>query len=181
MATRTRFKPGVALRALADKVGIIPEYRDMTGRETRVTTDEARVALLAAMGIDASTDEKAEAALATLAEEERMRIADSVRVLPRAGDFDGIEVDLGTRGDLGAVEWSAELEEENGVVRRSEGRGRAGPDGRLRVRVPFNPALGYHTFTLEVRFPHGEASVAQSLIVVPPACPSPTEVLEGRK
>ena len=181
MATRTKQKPGAALRALADRVGIISEYRDMTGKETRVCSDETRVALLAALGIDASSDERAAEALAALDEEERMRVADDVRVLQRDGDFDGIDIEIGTQGDDAPVEWSAELEEEGGVVRQVEGRGSAGPDGRLHVRVPFNPGLGYHTLTLAVRFRHGETSIAQSLIVVPPACPSPETVLGGRK
>ena len=38
-----------ALRTLADRLGILSEYVDQTGRETRVTSDETRVAILAAM------------------------------------------------------------------------------------------------------------------------------------
>ena len=52
-----------ALRTLADRLGILPEYVDQTGRETRVTTDETRIAILAAMGVDASTEERAASAL----------------------------------------------------------------------------------------------------------------------
>lgn len=52
-----------ALRRLADRVGIVAEYVDQTGKERRVTSDETRAALLAAMGIDAADDEAARRAL----------------------------------------------------------------------------------------------------------------------
>ena len=180
MATRMKHKPGAALRALADRVGIIPEYRDMTGKETRVTTDETRVAILAALGIDASSDEKAEDALAALDEEERAQLGGRVRVLPRTGPFDGIAVDIRTHGGGGTVEWTAELEEEEGEIRNAAGQSTPDADGRLRVRVPFDPPLGYHVLTLTMRDKHGEAAFEQSLIVVPPSCPSPEELLRGK-
>ncbi|HEX8850768.1 MAG TPA: 4-alpha-glucanotransferase [Gemmatimonadaceae bacterium] len=180
MATRMKHKPGAALRALADRVGIISEYRDMTGKETRATSDETRVAILAALGIDASTDEKAEDALAALDEEERAQLGDRVRVLPRSAPFGAIDVDIRTHGGGGTVEWTAELEEEEGEIRNAEGRGTPDADGRLRVRVPFDPPIGYHTLTLAMRDKHGEAAFEQSLIVVPPSCPSPEELLRGK-
>ena len=181
MATRMKHKSGAALRALADRVGIISEYRDMTGKEVRICGDETRVALLAALGIDASTDEKAEDALAALDEEERAQLGDRARVLPRAGRLDGVDVDIRTHGDAGEVEWSAELEEEDGAIHHAEGRAAPGADGRLRMRVPFDPPLGYHTLTLAMRDRDGEAAFEQRLIVVPPSCPSPAELLNGRK
>ena len=51
------------LRALAEELGIVPGYHDQTGAEWRETSDETRVLLLAAMGVDASTEAAAEAAL----------------------------------------------------------------------------------------------------------------------
>src|ERR671914_585483 len=55
-----------AVRALADHLGIIAEYVDQTGREKRATSDRTRVALLAAMRFDASSERAAADALAEL-------------------------------------------------------------------------------------------------------------------
>jgi hypothetical protein len=70
-----------ALRTLADRLGILPEYVDQTGRETRVTSDETRVAILAAMGIDASNESRAASALEFLDARELARTLRPVRVI----------------------------------------------------------------------------------------------------
>jgi 4-alpha-glucanotransferase len=77
-----------SLRTLADQLGILPEYVDQTGRETRVTTDETRVAILTAMGFDASTEEHAAAALAMLEARARARTLAPVRVLVHGTPFE---------------------------------------------------------------------------------------------
>ena len=76
-----------ALRALADRLGILPEYVDQTGRETRVTSDETRVAILAAMGFDASTDARAASALELLETRELSRALRPVRVVVHDSAF----------------------------------------------------------------------------------------------
>jgi 4-alpha-glucanotransferase len=76
-----------ALRTLALQLGILPEYVDQTGRETRSTTDETRVAIIAAMGFDASTEERATAALATLEARDRSRTLAPVRVIVHDSPF----------------------------------------------------------------------------------------------
>ena len=81
-----------ALRELADRVGIVPEYLDQSGRETRVTSDETRVALLAAMGFDASDDAAARRALAHLDRRERDRLLAPVRVARGAAAGDAVPV-----------------------------------------------------------------------------------------
>src|SRR5688572_12831382 len=69
-----------ALRALADRVGIITEYIDQTGKERRVTSDRTRVALLAAMGYGASNETEARETLSTLRERESGQLLPPVRV-----------------------------------------------------------------------------------------------------
>ena len=173
---------GPALRALADRAGIIPEYRDQTGREVRTASDETRVALLAAMGIDASTEERAQRALDRMIEEERAELLEPVRVLalPDAAERIDVAISAGAGGN-GAVEWTLELGEEGGRVHRAEGRGTPGDDGRLHVVLPARPTMGYHQLRATIRTSDGERAAGQSLIVVPPACPSPEEVLKGQR
>src|SRR6476469_8353310 len=76
-----------ALRLLADRLGILPEYVDQTGRQSRSTTDETRVAIIAAMGFDASSESRAASVLAQLDERERARPLPPVRVLVHDGAF----------------------------------------------------------------------------------------------
>ena len=170
-----------ALRALADRVGIIGEYLDQTGRETRRTTDETRVALLGAMGIDASTDERAMRALEEMEAEERAQLLPAVRVVRRDAVREGIDIAIGAARGSTPIEWSAELHEENGTIHRASGHARPGDDGRLHVRLSGTPEMGYHTLRVTTDAGAGERSAEQSLIVVPPACPSPVEVLKGRR
>ena len=172
---------GPALRALADRLGIIAEYRDQTGREARTTSDETRVALLAAMKVDASSDEQAQRALDELLEAERAELLEPVRVLPLTDDATGIEIPLGAAVTSGVVEWTVELREEGGRVHRAEGRATPAEDERVRVSLRGRPELGYHQLRATVRTTEGEHVAEQSLVVVPPACPSPEEVLKGRR
>ncbi|HSU94956.1 MAG TPA: 4-alpha-glucanotransferase, partial [Gemmatimonadaceae bacterium] len=76
-----------ALRTLADRVGILPEYVDQTGRETRVTSDGTRVAILAAMGFDASTESRAASALELLEARELSRAFPPARVIVHDSAF----------------------------------------------------------------------------------------------
>ncbi len=79
--------PVSALHALAERLGILPEYVDQTGREIRVTADESRVAIIAAMGFDATTEERAAYALALLDAREAARTLLPVRVIVHGSDF----------------------------------------------------------------------------------------------
>ncbi|MGH7622801.1 MAG: hypothetical protein ACREMU_10715, partial [Gemmatimonadaceae bacterium] len=77
-----------ALRTLALRLGILSEYVDQTGRETRSTTDETRIAILAAMGFDAATEQRAAAALDTLDAREKERRLAPVRVIVHDSHFE---------------------------------------------------------------------------------------------
>lgn len=181
MASTTAGAEVAALRALADRMGIIGEYRDMTGKETRETSDETRIALLAAMGIDASSDERAREALRALDERERADLVAPAQVLALRDDLASVEVPIVVRAGSGPVAWKLALHTERGEVHRAAGRDAPDDDGRVHARIVQRPELGYHTVHVSVDAGDGERTADQSLIVVPPSCPSPAEVLGGRR
>ncbi|HUF28686.1 MAG TPA: 4-alpha-glucanotransferase [Gemmatimonadaceae bacterium] len=177
--TPTRDRP--ALRALAERVGILSEYLDQTGKERRRTSDETRVALLRAMGIDASDESAARASLDAIDARERDRLLAPVRIVRRARQRTlRIEIML-PDGWSGAVHWELELVEETGEVHRKRGRARPRRDGRMSIAAPRLPAIGYHRLRLRLTAGADERESEQSLIIVPPGVPAPRDVLGDRR
>ncbi|HEX7241634.1 MAG TPA: 4-alpha-glucanotransferase, partial [Longimicrobiaceae bacterium] len=160
-----------ALHRLASRVGILPSYVDQTGTETRVTSDETRVAILRAMGMDASTGERAREALEAMETRERERVVAPVRVV-RANDPDAATVSLRAPEGAGTAEWELELVRESGGPVRLAGTAQPEWDGSFTVSLGEAPPEGYHALRAVVRAGGGERSGEQSLIVVPDACPS---------
>lgn len=173
-----------ALRRLADRVGIIPEYLDQTGKETRVCSDETRVLLLGAMGIDASSDEAAERALEELEERDSGRLLAPVRVLEKQGSGPPEVTVLIPPEFEGRLEWVAEVRDEQGRRWRRRGKTR-GPEGgrtrkQLSLLLPPSLGLGYHTLRVGIRSKEREAEATQSLIVVPSSSLRVEEALNGK-
>jgi 4-alpha-glucanotransferase len=170
---------GSPLHRLADRVGILPEYIDQSGRETRTTTDETRVAILDAMGIDASTPALAEQALAELQRSARERLLAPARVAAASdGDAGRVAVRLGS-GVGWPVEWSLEFTPEEGEAYRLDGTAEPDADGVVILPLRETPVEGYHRVRVAVSGAGGERHAEQSLIVVPDACPSVRD-LTGR-
>jgi len=182
VAVARRSPPGDvsgALRRLGDAVGIVPEYVDQTGTERRVTSDETRIALLAAMGLDASTPARAAETLRELRRDARSQLLAPVRVVEH--QHGGLAI-VHARLPMvrGACRWSLEMQEEGGRQYHMSGRA----DGtRLVVTLATAPPLGYHNVWLRVSTGAAgkEREAYQSLIVVPPRCVSPDELLGNRK
>lgn len=158
-----------ALRALADRLGILASYLDVDDAE-HATTDDTRVALLHAMGIDAADDAAAGRALEQLLEHERDRLlepvavaADHVWQLPTSHIRDG-------------TEWSMELVLEDGTRHTMEGTVGA---GRAAPTLPEPLPLGYHELRLSVSDAAGTREGTQTLIVPPRQCTS-VETSSGR-
>jgi len=139
------------LRALAERLGILPAYQPMAEAPLRLTPDSTRERLVAAMGVDGSSEEAAGRALAEFEKREAGRLLDPVRV----------EV-LGTRGAArlpvrwpagaaGRVDWHVELCEESGRRSTLEGLVRLG-GARSPASLPLPPAAepGYHRLRLVV-------------------------------
>jgi 4-alpha-glucanotransferase len=163
------------LRQLARRLGIIDAYVDQTGRETRRTSDETRRALLAAMGFEVATDADAAEALAELradARREHIERAHVVTVNELARDRLAVRPPASRAGD---GRWHMQIELESGQQIQSEGRwsGRRG----FGIAMPAELPLGYHTVRLELRAGRREWRDEQVLIVVPPACVPPDDVI----
>ena len=171
--------PVTSLRTLAERLGILPSYLPQSGTEHRSTSDETRVALLAAMGFDASTEECARAALAELAERDASRIAAPVRVvreseaqrravrgqLPsswgvRAGERVGYELELRGGGHS------------RDVLRR-DCEAEVGEGGAVELGPTPPVAPGYYELRIALAARGRTSEARQRLIVVPQMCVTP--------
>lgn len=157
-----------AVDALAERAGILPEYRDQTGRETRRTSAETARALLRAMRIDAETDARAEESLAAWdARAAREVIAPAV--VAREGSDAARVLDI--RADRDA-RWRVEIECEDGERHMIDGDGE-------RAQLPRLP-IGYHDLTLTVTARGREDVYGARRIVVPHCCVDPSTLLGDR-
>ena len=157
-----------ALSRLAEQAGILPEYLDQSGTETRITSDRTRIAILQALGIDASSEAACEAELARRAEQERKTPLAPVAVVP-----EGATPLLVSSPDIFRdVPYELVLALESGETRTSSGRLRA--DGA--IALASLPA-GYHTLKLRLR----DREAEQLRIVAPARCVHPSEVLAGKR
>ncbi len=167
-----------ALRTLATRLGVLPGYVDQGGR-WRDTTNATCLALLTAMGVDASTEAAARNALAALAADQRDRLLAPTRVVDaRASRRLALCAGLPPRDGGTRRAWRVEIELEDGGRRRARGFvARGAREGIvLRFRRPL--PLGYHRLRLVIAGRGGaEIEALQSLIVTPGRCPRPRDVL----
>ena len=169
------------LRQLADRLGIAESYVDQSGGEQRVTTDATRERLLAAMGIDASTERRARAALARLRDESQRQWIAPVRVVrQRSRSVRRVRVRVPAM-HVHEIAWTLELRTEDGVTTRVHGTIHGGAARRIELELPHVPPLGYHDLTIEFNGEGTRASAAQRLIVVPARCTPPEARLHGRR
>jgi 4-alpha-glucanotransferase len=190
------------LRQLAALAGIVPEYLDQTGKQRRQTSDATRIALLATMGVDASTPRRAAESLADWrpAPGPVVLLQGRVPVIPLCASADhgpdqgvrfldpsspaknqGVRfLDPALEGiSGGAARWRAEVTTEAGDRLDAEGAWRRGPPRAL--RIPVRLPLGYHDSVITVSAGGREVAVTRRLIVVPRRCVTPRELLQGRR
>ena len=169
------------LHALAAEVGILPGYRDQGGREWRETSDETRRLILAAMGLDASTDAAAAHTLERRRAARRGWAIEPVRVVSQAD---------GSRGQLRVslpapqrepLRWEAALILEDGEQHDLRGEEPAGAGHGFIIELPVDPPLGYHTLRVAIETIGGPLAAEQLLIVVPGSCVRAEALLDGRK
>jgi len=169
------------LRALASRVGILPFYIDQGGVR-RDTTDGARVALLAAMGVEASTETAAARSLGEHRRAAAERCA-PVRVLQRrATRVLSPEALHGFRPAADPVAWEVEITEEGGARRRLAGRRLRTSASGLAVRLGRPLSLGYHRARFALTTGDGRVYEGEhGVIVSPHSCLRPRDVCGQRR
>src|SRR5690349_11790382 len=116
-----------ALRRLAARMGIAESYLDQSGGEHRVTSDATRERLLAAMGIDASTEAQALRALRRLRREKRTQWIAPVRVVrQRSRAMHHVRIRVPTL-HVHEIHWTLTLRTEDGIAREWRGAVFGGP------------------------------------------------------
>jgi 4-alpha-glucanotransferase len=169
------------LRRLAARLGIADSYVDQTGGEQRVTTDATRERLLAAMGIDASTEERALHALRMLRRRAREQWIAPVRVVrQRSRSIRRVRIGVPTM-HVHEIHWTLTLRTEDGIAREWRGAVHGGAARRVDLELPVVPPLGYHDLTIELEAGGERRSATQRLIVVPSRCTPPEARLQGRR
>src|SRR6188472_1415136 len=104
------------LRRLADRLGIASAYLDQSGGQERITTDATRERLLAAMGIDASTEERALQALRRLRRQLRRQWIEPVRVVrQRSRALRRVRIRVPTL-HVHEIRWTLTLRTEDGIA-----------------------------------------------------------------
>lgn len=160
---------------LAEHLGILSSYLDQDGKE-RVTSDETQAAFLSAMGFPIASDKDAEERLNALLDAGRKRLLEPVVVHERGMANPRIRAHAPRRG--GALRWKIEIRSERGRVAAREGLyDSAGP---LEIETP-NLGIGYYDVRLTLTGREAELKANQTLIVVPPRCMAPSDLLGDRK
>jgi len=167
-----------SLEALAARLGILDRYVDQTGRETRVTSDATRVALLACMGVDASTDRGIRQALLALDERERREILPPVRVVRESDAWDRtlrfrIPDAIAPPNASARVEYACTLEDERGESTTYAGAVERHAGDVVDVGLAPLVGAGYYRLHLALSGRGARADARQTLVVAPAACVTP--------
>lgn len=172
-----------SLRQLARLRGILDEYVDHTGTVRCQTSDTTRVALLAAMGIDANSEDAAKSALEQITAQRATRLVPPVQVV-RVEDSTlviGNPTPWAPMMDPGGhIDWQMTIRMETGAELRTAGAEIVALDGTASVQLPSLPT-GYHQLDISVTSRDWQRGGRQLRIVVPDRCPSPDHVLHGKR
>jgi 4-alpha-glucanotransferase len=153
------------LLALADRAGILPGYTDARG-QPQYTTDTTREALLAAIGLDATTEERAAWAIEAF-DRAADRLLEPIAVTPVEASRLRLALPPATAG---TVRWNIELTGEDGLRREQQGEARPGRSDTLEIVLDPRPSFGYYEVRATIRMAGRLREGSQLLIVAPPAC-----------
>lgn len=168
-----------ALHALAARLGILDQYIDQTGREMRHTSDATRVALLDAMGVDASSESRIRRALLALDEREQREILPPVRVVRESEAWDRtlrfrIPDTVASPNAETRVEYTCTLEDERGECTTFAGAVDRHSADVVDVGLAPLVGAGYYRLHLALAGRGAHAEARQMLVVAPHACVTPT-------
>lgn len=154
------------LRALADRVGILREYLDFRGARCEAS-DATRMALLAAMGFDASTEHAAGNALDELDARKQREWLEPVRIVTPTQTPPTIRIRLPDEFNA-PVDFLLTVRAEDGSSFSHDGRLDACDESGFADVLLGEPLpQGYHDVELAVK---GEILARQRLIVAPTTC-----------
>ena len=163
-----------ALDRLASYAGILPSYIGFDGT-TKETPDDTKRALLRVMGLQAETDREAHQQAEALQDETLRTPLDPV-VVHINGQRNKLVVRAPRRS--GAVRWKVDIRSERGRIASREGLyDSAGP---LEIETP-NFGAGYYDVRIRLTSRRTESESTQLLIVAPPRCVVPRDILGDRK
>ena len=177
--TTTSSRP--LLHKLATLMRILPSYVDQTGESLRWTSEATAERLLAAMGIDASTEERAAESLRALRRARRRELMAPVRVVrKRSRKLAAVTIRVPAT-QAPEVHWTLTLRTEEGMESRWSGTTHGGPRHRTTLPLPPSLPLGYHDLHLELVAGGRTRRARQRLIVVPSESTAPEVRLRGRR
>lgn len=163
-----------ALRELAARHGIVDWYWSHGGEQVH-TSDDTRRAMLAAFGIDTSSDVSLRAALDALNRHDANRLIPQTRVV-EIGDpsLERIEVKTpASRASEGP--WRLVVRTDDGRHHVTEGPWRG--ESVLEIVLPRGLPIGYHHVALTLSAGGEQWENEQTLIIVPPRCVTPADRL----
>lgn len=173
-------EPRPHLQRLAVHYGILDRYERTDGK-WQETSDVTRVALLAAMGIDASSEANCERLLTEIARAEKQRVLEPVRVVLQGSTELGTLAIRIPSSNSRRLHWKIDIACEDGTTQSFDGELDAlAPSFDLPTPQLQNLPLGYH----ELRWQsHGACDLraTQRLIVAPATCYTAQEKIGERR
>jgi 4-alpha-glucanotransferase len=171
-----------ARAGLAAALGIVPEYHDVGGQLHRLG-DATRERLLAALGFPSPDDATAQRHLEALHAANAARALAPTCVTVRQAP--GTPLTVGFRGapesDVAYTLWWRG-EGDAAEMMAAEGHAHTDATGATSIVLPdLAPPLGYHDLRLALQDAQGARESTQRLIVVPPQCAAPQDVLRGER
>jgi 4-alpha-glucanotransferase len=156
-------------------------YLDQSGTDLRRTSDATRERLLAAMGYDASSEDRARDILRALKRARRRQCIPPVRVVRQNSKSLSRVMVRVPRSTAEEIEWRLTLVTEEGIRTDWSGRTNGGASRRMALALPVIPPLGYHSLRIIFRAEDMRRGGSQRLIVVPTRCTPPEVRLHGRR